>query len=230
VRASAQVQRNIKQRKKKPMSGLTDYAQNKIKDALWRGQALGAPATLYYALFTASKGERVNSTTYALNDTAVVKIGSTYLFYKCTTAGNSAAALPGTYLGARGEAITDGTAVFTEQSAALDAGSFTEVAGVAYARVGVAASLANFSGTQGAGSTTASTGTSGATSNNGVITFPVPTGQWHPAGGAIVGIAVYDAAAAGNAWQWSVGTPKSVNNGDPAPSIAAGAWVDTVGA
>ena len=112
------------------MSGLTDYAQNKLSDALYRGQALGAPATLYFGLITASKGERVNSTAYALNDTVVIKIGGVYSFYKCTTAGTSAAALPGGYVAARGEAITDGTAVFTEQSAALDAGTaFVEVSG-----------------------------------------------------------------------------------------------------
>jgi hypothetical protein len=212
------------------MSGLTDYAQNKVKDALWRGQALGAPSTAYFALFTCSRGERANSTTYALNDTAVVKIGAAYSFYKCTTAGNTAAALPG-YTGARGEAITDGTAVFTEQSATLDAGTFTEVTGGAYARVGVAASLANFSGTQGAGTTAASNGTTGTTSNNGAIAFPAPTAQWHPAGGAVVGVAVFDAATGGNPWHWSImSAPKNINNGDAAPTIAANTWSDTVGA
>lgn len=214
------------------MSGLTDYAQNKVKDALWRGQALGAAATLYFALITASKGERANSTAYALNDTAVVKIGGVYSFYKCTTAGTTAAALPGTYLSARGEAITDGTAVFTEQSAALDAGTaIVEPSGGAYARASVAASLANFSGTQGAGTTVASSGTNGSTSNNVAITWPSPTAQWHPAGGAIVGIAVFDAANAGNPWQWSLASAiKNVNNGDPAPAVSAGAWVDNLGA
>jgi hypothetical protein len=211
------------------MSGPTDYAQNKIKDALWRGQALGAPATYYFALITASRGERANSTAYALNDTIVVKIGAKYSFYKCTTAGNSAAALPG-YAGAVGEAINDGTAVFTEQTAALDAGSVTEVAGGAYARVAVAASLANFAGTQGAGSTTASSGTDGSTSNNTAIAWPTPTGQWHPAGGAVVGVVAFDAANAGNAWHWALlAAPKNINNGDPAPSIAAGAWTDKLG-
>ncbi len=212
------------------MSGLTDYAQNKLKDALYRAQALGAPATLYFGLITASKGERANSTAYALNDTAVVKIGGKYSFYKCTTAGTTAAALPGTYLAAVGEVITDGTAVFTEQTAALDAGTYVEVTGGAYARVAVAASLVNFAGTQGAGTTTASTGTTGTTSNNGVITFPTPTAQWHPTGGAIVGVVLFDAATVGNAWNWSMMTAiKNVNNGDPAPSIAAAAWTDTIG-
>lgn len=210
---------------------LTNFAQNKLKDALWRGQALGAPANLFFALITCTKGERANSIAYALNDTAVVKIGGKYSFYKCTTAGTSAAALPAAYLGAVGEVITDGTAVFTEQSLALDAGTaLVEVTGGAYARVSVAASLANLSGTQGAGTTVASSGTDGSTSNNGIITFPAPTAQWHPVGGAIVGVVVYDAATAGNPWDWGLlSALKSVNSGDPAPTIAAAQWVNKVG-
>jgi hypothetical protein len=212
------------------MSGITDYAQNKLSDALYRAQALGAPATLYFGLITAIKGERVNSTAYALNDTAVVKIGTKYSFYKCTTAGTSAATLPGTYLAAVGEVITDGTAVFTEQTAALDAGTYVEVTGGSYARVAVTASLANFAGTQGAASTVASTGTSGTTSNNVAITWPLPTAQWHPTGGMIVGVVAFDASTAGNPWNWSMlNAPKSVNNSDPAPSIAAAAWTNTIG-
>lgn len=215
------------------MSGLTDFAQNKITDALWRGQALAAPATYYFGLICASKGVRANSNAYALNDTITVQIGGKYQLYKCTTAGTSAAAQPGTYVGAVAEAITDGTAVFTEQSAALDAGTYTEVStsGTAYARVGVASSLANFAGTQGAGTTVASTGTNGTTSNNGAITFAAPTGQWHPTGGLIVGVVAFDAATGGNPWWWGMlAAGKNVNNGDSAPSIAAGALTSQIGA
>jgi hypothetical protein len=212
------------------MSGITDYAQNKLQDALWRGQALGAPASWYFALITASRGERTNSAAYALNDTIVVKIGAKYAFYKCTTAGAAAAALPG-YTGAAGEAVVDGAATFTEQTAALGAGTaVTEVAGGAYARVAVPAALANFAGTQAPGTIVASSGSGGQTSNNGAITFPAPTAQWHPAGGAIVGVAVFDAANGGNCWHWSLmSAPKNVNNGDPGPSLAAGAWTDKLG-
>ena len=212
------------------MSGITDFAQNKLKDALYRGQALAAPATLYFGLITASRGERVNSTAYALNDTLVVKIGTAYSFYKCTTAGTSNATLPAAYLAAQGEIITDGTAVMAEQTAALGAGTYAEVTGGSYARVAVVASLANFSGTQGAGTTAVSSGISGVTSNNGAITFPAPTAQWHPTGGAIVGEVVFDAATAGNPWNWALfAAPKNVNNGDPAPSNAAGVWSDKLG-
>jgi hypothetical protein len=210
---------------------MTDYAQNKITDARWRGQSLGAPATHYFALITASKGIVARSTAYALNDTAVVQVGGSYYFYKCTTAGTTAASAPG-YAGVRGEAITDGTAVFTEQSVAMDAGTFTEVASAGnYSRASLAASLANFAGTQAAASTTASSGTNGTTSNNAAITFPAPSGQWHPTGGQIVGVVAYDAASGGNAWEWAMlSAPKSVNNGDPAPSIAISAFTSQVGA
>lgn len=213
------------------MSGPTDYAQNKIVDAYRRGQPLGAPATRYFALITCSKGERANSTAYALNDTVVVKIGTAYSFYKCTTAGSSNASLPAAYLGAIGEAITDGTAVFTEQTAGLDAATaFVEVSGGSYARVSIAASLANFAGTQSAGSTTASTGTSGTTSNNVAVTWPAPTAQWHPTGGAIVGFVEYDAATGGNAWDWTLlSAPKNINNGDTAPSVQAGGATSKIG-
>lgn len=98
--------------------------------------------------------------------------------------------------------------------------SKVEVSGGSYARVAVASSLANWAGTQSAGSTTASTGTSGTTSNNATVTFPAPTANW----GSIVGFAVYDAATGGNLLFYGpLGTPKTVNNGDPAPSFAAGA-------
>jgi hypothetical protein len=207
----------------------TDYAQNKITDAIRRSQPLGAPATLYLGLITASRGLRANSTAYALNDTMVALVGGKYAFYKCTTAGSSASAQPGTYLGAVGEAITDGTAVFTEQTAAIEAGQFVEVSGGSYARASVAASLANFAGTQGAGTTVASTGTGGLSSNNAPITWPAPTAQWHPTNGQIVGIVEFDAATGGNAWTYMLIQPKSVNAGDPAPSAAAGTLTWKIG-
>lgn len=102
-----------------------------------------------------------------------------------------------------------------------DGSPLVEVSGGSYARVGVAASLANFAGTQSAGSTTASTGASGTTSNNGVITFPAPTANW----GSITGMAIYDAASGGNMLIYqALAVAKTVNNGDAAPSFAAGAF------
>ncbi|PKO49001.1 MAG: hypothetical protein CVU31_02460 [Betaproteobacteria bacterium HGW-Betaproteobacteria-4] len=112
---------------------LTDYAENKSVDSMLRGQALGAPATMYIGLAT---------------DT-------------CT-----------------------------------DSGSGTEPSGNAYARVAVTSSLTNWAGTQSAGSTTASSGTGGTTSNNAAITWPASTGAW----GTLQSVRWYDAASAGNTW------------------------------
>lgn len=112
---------------------ITDYAENKTIDALLRGQALGAPATMYIGLAT---------------DT-------------CT-----------------------------------DAGAGTEPSGNAYARVSVTSSLTVWAGTQSAGSTTASSGTGGTTSNNAAITWPSSTGAW----GTLQSVRWYDAASAGNTW------------------------------
>jgi len=138
-------------------AALSDYAENKTVDAILRGQALGAPATGYVALYTT-----------------------------CPT----------------------------------DSTAGTEVTGGSYARVAVTSSLANWAGTQSAGSTTASSGTSGTTSNNGTITFPAPTANW----GVVTCWGILDAASAGNLWIYSALTvSKTINNGDAAPSFAAGA-------
>lgn len=105
-------------------------------------------------------------------------------------------------------------------AAGSDAAVGTEVSGGAYARVAVTSSLANWAGTQSAGSTTASTGSSGTTSNNNAITFPAPTANW----GQVVEWGIFDAATGGNELDRAALTvAKTINNGDPAPSFAAGA-------
>lgn len=110
-------------------------------------------------------------------------------------------------------------ALFT--AAPGETGGGTEVTGGSYARVAVAASLNNFAGTQGAGTTVASSGTNGTTSNNGAITFPAPTANW----GQVVGMGVFDAASGGNLLVYAALTqPKTINNGDAAPAFAAGAF------
>lgn len=92
--------------------------------------------------------------------------------------------------------------------------------GGSYARVAVTSSLANWAGTQSAGSTTASTGTSGTISNNAAITFPAPTANW----GTVVEYCVFDASTSGNLlFRAALTTSKTINNGDAAPSFAAGA-------
>ncbi len=135
---------------------LTDFAENKIVDATLRGQALGAPATWYVALYTA-----------------------------CPT----------------------------------DSTAGTEATGGGYARVAVTAGLTQWAGTEAAGSTTASSGTSGTTSNNAAITFPTPSASW----GTVVCWGITDASTAGNIWIYSALTiSKTINSGDSV-SFGAGA-------
>jgi hypothetical protein len=126
----------------------------------------------------------------------------------------------------RGQAFTaPATLYFSLHTAATtDAGGGTEVTGGSYARVSVTASLANFAGTQSAGSTAASSGTGGVTSNNGTITFAAPTANW----GTVTHWAVWDASTAGNMlYHGALTTSKTINNGDAAPSFAAAALVLT---
>ena len=139
------------------MTALTNFAENKIIDALLRAQAIGTPATWYVALFTAAPS---------------------------------------------------------------DTGGGTEVTGGSYARVAVTAGLTQWAGTQSAGSTTASSGTGGTSSNNAAVTFPAPTASW----GTVTHFGIFDASTAGNLWVWgALNTSKTINTGDAAPSFAAGA-------
>lgn len=193
---------------------------------------LPAPVTTFIALLKCTKGARGNSTAYALNDTiAVLANDSKYHLYKCTTAGTTAAAQSTLYPGAANEAITDGTAVFTEQNSVLDSNTtMNEVTGGNYARVSYAASKANWAGTQAAASTTASTGTGGVSSNNAAITFGVPSADWTTGTEKIWGWAEYDLLTNGNLLNWGpLTTLQSVLNGQAAPSFAAAALTVTEG-
>lgn len=194
-----------------------------------------SPLNLYVALLVINKGARASSTAYSVGDvislTATGGAGgdSKQHLYKITTAGTSASSQPTTYLGVPGEAITDGTAVMTELSPTIQANTgfpagLTEVSAGGYARVNLAASLANWSGTQGAASTTTSTGTNGLSSNNATITFGSPTAAWANGLAAIGAFYIYDQLTGGNPLFFAPLTvPKTVNSGDAAPSFAAAA-------
>ena len=135
---------------------LSNFGENKVIDSLFRGQALGAPATQYWALGT---------------DT-------------CT-----------------------------------DAGPGTEVSGGSYARVAVTASLTNWAGTQSAGSTVASSGTGGTTSNNNAIAFPQSSAAW----GNLQSVWLMDAASSGNRWICiNLTTPFNVSAAGVTVSFPAG--------
>lgn len=200
------------------MSGFTQFAMNKFVDVA-RAQASGVPANWSVGLHV-TKGAHVVSTTWALGD-YVTPAASNGRLYKCTTAGAGAGTAP-TWPTTAGGTVSDGAAVWTEQTNALIGGTFpAETTYTGYARGTVAASLAGLAGTQGAGTTVASSGSSGQTSNNAAVSFGAPT-----AGGPVtVGLAVWwDASSAGNGWFWEVLTnPQVISNGASAPSAAAGA-------
>lgn len=106
-------------------------------------------------------------------------------------------------------------------AAPSDSGGGTEVSGGSYARVAVTSSLANWAGTQAAGSTVASSGSGGQTSNNGAITFPTPSAGW----GNVTHFGIYDAATGGNLLFWGALTiAKTINQADtvtfPAASLS----------
>lgn len=123
----------------------------------------------------------------------------------------------------RGQAAPTTTTLYVGllTAAPSDSGGGTEVSGNSYARVAVTSSLANWAGTQSAGSTTASSGTGGQTSNNAAITFPTPSGTW----GTVTHFGIYDATTGGNLLFWGALTiSKTINQSDtvtfPAASLS----------
>ena len=121
----------------------------------------------------------------------------------------------------RGQAFTPPSTLYVglDTVACTESGGGTEVSGGAYARAAIGSSLANWAGTQSAGSTTASSGSSGTTSNNALISFPTPSANW----GQVLSFRLWDAPSGGNAWLCQTLTlPKTINNGDAAPQFNAG--------
>lgn len=95
-------------------------------------------------------------------------------------------------------------------NACSDAGTPTEPSGNGYARPSYAASLANWSGTQGTGTTVASTGTGGTTYNNNTIAFATSTGAWASSAN-LVSVWMMDAVSGGNAlWCITLTAPIAV--------------------
>lgn len=111
-------------------------------------------------------------------------------------------------------------------SSAAD-GSFVEVTGVNLARVAYARSLANWSGSQGAGTTTASSGTSHTTSNNNAIAFAAASGDL---AAPATHLGLFDALSGGNLWAYvPIPTGPLTVLASDAPSIAAGTVEFVVG-
>lgn len=92
-------------------------------------------------------------------------------------------------------------------AAPSDAGGGTEVTGAGYARVHVGPSDATWS----------AHATAGRTQNVALVQFGAPTANW----GIITHVGLFDAVA-GNLLTWNaLVAPKTVNNGDAAPSFDA---------
>lgn len=206
----------------------TSYFANKFIDWRYRGQAYTPPSSVWVGMLTTTKGPRENSTLYALDDTISVAAndGKNHL-YKCTAGGTSAATQGAIYSGANSEVVADGTAIFTEQYAALRAGTAVEASYTNYARAALVASLANMAGTQGPGTTVASSGTNvPSTSNNAPMAFGTtpgsgPTHVW--------ATATFDALAGGNMLDIQpMTTAKTIANADPVPTISTGSLVLSV--
>lgn len=95
-------------------------------------------------------------------------------------------------------------------AAPSDSGGGTEATGGNYARVQVSQADAQWN---------APAGTPRSISNVNAITFPVPNASW----GQVTHFGIFDASTSGNLLYWAaLANPKNVNNGDPAPSFAAG--------
>lgn len=159
--------------------------------------------------------------TYASGDPVNFPVGSVTLTLGLTGGLSDYAANKLIDLIFRGQAFSWPGNVFVRlmTSPPSNAGGGTEVpAAGGYTSQSVPSSLAAWSGTQAPGSTTASTGTSGRTSNNSPIIYPAPTSSW----GTITHRAVSDAAGAGgNLLFWApMDTPRTVVGGGPAPRFS----------
>lgn len=98
-----------------------------------------------------------------------------------------------------------------------NAGGGTEVSGGAYARAPLLADTTHMSGTQGPGTTGASSGTSGKSQNNQAVNFPVPSADW----GVVVGTGWKDASSGGNLlFRRTLPAAKTVSGGGAAPTWA----------
>ena len=210
------------------MSAATNYTVNKILvDTILRGQTSPAiPSTMYYGLFVASQGYWAANTSYSSGQTVIPTGFNPPRVYACTTPGTSSSSAP-TWPVTAGGTVTDGSVVWTEQTIAMLNGTFTEATYSGYARQAYASTLANWAGTQGSGTTTASTGSAltGSTSNNVQVSFGAPTSNQ---AGVVVGAFLADASTSGNIWFSSLLTnPKTVNNGDAAPQFPTSTFVLT---
>jgi hypothetical protein len=128
----------------------------------------------------------------------------------------------------RGQAYIPPTTVYVGlmTTTGSQAGPGTEVTGGSYARVALTSNLANWAGTQGATTTAVSSGTSGQTSNNVVITFPAPTANW----GTATEWGIFDAPLPGGnmLFRAPLSVSQTITNGAAASSFAISALTWTI--
>ncbi len=206
--------------------GQSDFMQNTIQDVLLRGQSAtiatkvlswNSTPTYYVGLIGGStfpnSGAWLPSTAYTSGQYCWPATPNGRL-YKCTTSGTSNSSAP-TWPTTAGATVSDGGAVWTEQTAALEAltgATMPEPSGNAYARQAWTCSLATIMGTTLTASASASSGISGTVANLAAITFPQATpAAWGP----IWGIFIADASTNGNhLHNYPLQTPKVVSASD----------------
>jgi hypothetical protein len=125
----------------------------------------------------------------------------------------------------RGQSFTPPATTYVAlyTAACSDSGGGTEASGGNYARQSVASSLANWAGTQSAGSTTASSGTGGQTSNNNAISWGTVT--WS---GTVTHWGLLDASSGGNLLFCSALTASQTVASGNTVQFAAGALTITL--
>lgn len=169
-------------------------------DGFLRNTAYTPAATVYVGLFGAATWLATH--TYA---TSTYVLPTTYngRIYKVTAGGggNSAGSEPA-WPTTNAGTVVDGALTWTEQSVAMDGGTFSELTGSNYSRKAITFAAATAIGGTSTGSTA---------KNSGAVTFDAASANWVPT----LGFYVADASSAGNALLWAVfaSAYAQVNNG-----------------
>lgn len=204
-------------------TGTSHQTSNNV--ALDFGNAGGAASVMALGIFNGAElfcwAPLDAPITYANGDPVLFEIGAIVLTLGATGGLSDYAANKLLDLIFRGQAFTWPAAMVARlmTSPPSNAGGGSEVpAGGGYVSQSIPSTLAAWCGTQGPATTTASTGTTGRTSNNNPVIYPAPTSSW----GTVSHIALSDGAGAGsNLLYWrAMDTPRTVAGGGPAPRFA----------
>lgn len=189
------------------MANATNYLEIKQRDHLFGTATFAKPTILGVALILANRNKWAASTAYVANASAasadyVIPNTANGRIYRCTTSGTSAASEP-VFPVTNGGTVTDGTAVWTEATTQIEAGTFREVgAGVGYARAQNNPLDSNWDVTDQTG---------GAVNNLIVLVYGAATADW----GTAFGTMIYDATTGGNPLIFSaLAVPRQVLSSD----------------